>query len=80
MEKSFLAPSGQRFLAPGISNARSSRDIVEWLGIDDFAIFNPYYHYYSTPATPGSVTGSRGAVYIDYRVDYNKPLPGSGLI
>lgn len=78
MDKSFLAPSGQRFLAPGISNAKSSRDLVEWMGIDDFEIFNPYCHYYAVAAHGFNVNQSPQPVYIDYRIDYTQPLP-SGL-
>tara|TARA_R110002020_G_scaffold103752_21_gene243207 strand:+ start:924 stop:1142 length:219 start_codon:yes stop_codon:yes gene_type:complete len=70
MDVSFLAPSGEYFTAPGLSNGRSSRDVVEWVGIDDFTVFNPYCHHYTR-------RGSR-RVLVDYRIDYLKPLSGSG--
>lgn len=79
MGTSFLSPSGQTFLSEGISNAKESRDLTDWIGINDFSIFNPYYHYYSAPVGSGAVTDEPSPVYIDYRVDYTKPLSGSGL-
>jgi hypothetical protein len=78
MDTSFLAPSGQHFLTPGISNAKKSRDILDWVGIDDFEIFNPYCHYYGVGATDTAINQSPQPVYIDYRIDYTKPL-SSGL-
>ena len=75
MDKSFLAPVGQTFEATGISNAKESRDKTDWMGINDFAVFSPYYHYYPAGATPGVLSGEPRPIYIDYRVDYMKPIP-----
>ena len=75
MDKSFLAPVGQKFEATGISNAKESRDRADWMGINDFTVFSPYYHYYDAGASSSTLGGAVSPVYIDYRVDYMKPLP-----
>lgn len=69
MDASFLRPTGQQF-NEALSNAKRSRDITDWMGINDFTIFNPYIHYYPKGTKP---------VIIDYRIDYTAPLAGSGM-
>jgi hypothetical protein len=77
MDLSFLSPSGEYF-ADGLSNGKSSRDIVESMGIDDFAVFNPYCHHETSPSEAlDSPYGGRAL--IDYRLDYTKPKPGIGM-
>ena len=78
MDSSFLAPTGEYF-EKGLSNGRASRDLVEWMGIDDFAVFNPYCHHETSPrfVNPQHTFGER--ILVDYRLDYEKPLSGPGL-
>ena len=79
MNLSFLAPSGEYFNAAGLSNAKGSRDAIEWMGIDDFSVFSPYCHHEASPPRGGFLAHPYGdRVLIDYRLDYTRPLPGSG--
>jgi hypothetical protein len=82
MDLSFLSPSGEYFTASGLSNAKDSRNAIEWMGIDDFSVFNPYCHHEVSPPQGfgGFLAHPYGdRVLIDYRLDYTKPLPGSGM-
>ena len=80
MDVSFLAPSGEYFTATGLSNGRASRDVVEWMGLDDFAVFNTYFHHTTAPPQgAGFLAHPYGQrILVDYRLDYENPLPGSG--
>mgnify|MGYP003644278211 FL=1 len=64
MERSFIHPQGLEF-QQGLSNAKASRDATDWMGLNDFNIFNPYIHYIPKQAD-GSVLVDDRAVPINF--------------
>ena len=41
MARSFINPENLEF-HQALSNAKVSRDVTDWMGLNDFNIFNPY--------------------------------------
>tara|TARA_R110002051_G_scaffold316298_1_gene395781 strand:- start:39 stop:317 length:279 start_codon:yes stop_codon:yes gene_type:complete len=68
MERSFIHPQELEF-HQALSNAKASRDAMDWYGLNDFAIFNPYIHYIPKPADGFAVVDDR-AVSINYGFAY----------
>jgi|688.fasta_scaffold628104_2 hypothetical protein len=65
-----------------LSNAKSSKDIVNFIGISDFNIFNPYIHYTTTTSaiqfsTSGFMIAAtqRFEAYSSKFRDYKNPYP-----
>ena len=88
MDRSFLHPTGrpladgtsyQQF-HPALSNASANRQAMEFAGITDFSVFNPYVHYVPKEKEAGGVEPlatldfDRQAVTLDYRLKFTLGL------
>jgi hypothetical protein len=67
-----------------LSNSKNSKDIVKFIGISDFNIFNPYIHYTNTGSeikfsTSGFLIAAtqRFEAYSSQFRNYNNPFPPS---
>ena len=70
MARSFINPENLNFYE-AISNAKASRDATDWMGLNDFNIFNPYIHYIPKPPNANLVQNIR-AVPINYVFAYSQ--------
>jgi hypothetical protein len=68
MARSFINPQELEF-HKALSNAKASRDATDFIGLNDFTIFNPYIHYVPKKEDPGLLAQDR-AVSINYGFAY----------
>lgn len=79
---SVIEPVGSRWSNDLLSNSQYSKDIVNFIGISDFNIFNPYIHYTTTTSaiqfsTSGFMIAAtqRFEAYSSKFRDYKNPYP-----